>query len=82
MTDEPPEVVEEDPTGRSDLQALVDALAHDRRAAFVLTQQLGLSYAEAAEALEVPIGTVRSRVARAREDLVTMLDADQRRRSS
>lgn len=75
LTDEPPEVASPDPTGVGDLQALVDALDHDRRAAFVLTQQLGLSYAEAADALEVPIGTVRSRVARAREDLVTMLDA-------
>ena len=73
LTDDPPEVEEPDPSDAHDLQALVDALDTDRRAAFVLTQQLGLSYAEAAEALEVPIGTVRSRVARAREDLVAML---------
>ena len=76
LTDAPPEVGVADPAGASDVQALVDALDHDRRAAFVLTQQLGLSYAEAAETLEVPIGTVRSRVARAREDLVVMLAAD------
>lgn len=75
LTGRPPQAVVVDPTGASDLQALVDRLAHDRRAAFVLTQQLGLSYADAAEALEVPIGTVRSRVARAREDLVTALAA-------
>lgn len=66
-----------DPTVANDLHALIDSLDHDRRAAFVLTQVLGLSYAEAAEALEVPIGTIRSRVARAREDLVVLLkDAD------
>lgn len=49
---------------------LLAALTPDRRAAFVLTQLLGLSYAEAAEACEVPVGTIRSRVARARADLL------------
>ena len=49
---------------------LLDTLGHDRREAFVLTQLLGLSYEEAAAALECPIGTVRSRVARARADLL------------
>lgn len=79
LTDRAPEFASPDPSGTLDLQALIDDLGHDRRAAFVLTQQLGLSYAEAAEALEVPIGTVRSRVARAREDLVTALAADRGR---
>jgi RNA polymerase sigma-70 factor (ECF subfamily) len=49
---------------------LLDTLGDDRRDAFVLTQLLGLSYEEAAVALECPIGTVRSRVARARADLL------------
>jgi len=31
---------------------------------------LGFSYAEAAEICQCPVGTIRSRVARAREDLV------------
>lgn len=61
--------------GRVDLDALVDALDPDRRAAFVVTQQLGLRYDEAAELLSCPIGTIRSRVARARADLLAMLDA-------
>lgn len=59
----------------TDLDELIDALDPDRRAAFVLTQISGLSYAEAADVLEVPIGTIRSRVARARLDLVAALDA-------
>lgn len=75
LTDDPGDPPSSDPSGASDLQALVDALPPDRRAAFVLTQQLGLTYREAAEALELPIGTVRSRVARAREELVTRLSA-------
>jgi RNA polymerase sigma-70 factor, ECF subfamily len=53
---------------------LLARLAPDRREAFVLTQLLGLSYAEAAEVGGCPVGTVRSRVARARADLVTALD--------
>jgi RNA polymerase sigma-70 factor (ECF subfamily) len=56
--------------------ALDDVLAHlddERRSAFVLTQVLGLRYDEAAEVLDCPIGTIRSRVARARGDLVAMM---------
>jgi RNA polymerase sigma-70 factor (ECF subfamily) len=49
---------------------LLRRLPEDRRAAFALTQVLGLSYAEAAVVEGVPIGTIRSRVARARADLV------------
>jgi RNA polymerase sigma-70 factor (ECF subfamily) len=59
--------------GEVDLDALVATLVPDRRAAFVLTQVLGLSYAEAAEVCEVPVGTIRSRVARARADLLDAL---------
>ena len=48
----------------------LDQLDVDRREAFVLTQMLGLSYEEAAVTLGCPIGTVRSRVARARAQLL------------
>jgi RNA polymerase sigma-70 factor (ECF subfamily) len=50
---------------------LVSRLPVERRSAFVLTQLLGLSYEEAAAVEDVPIGTIRSRVARARSELVT-----------
>ena len=56
--------------GITDLLARLDA---DRREAFVLTQLLGLPYAEAAEVAGCPVGTIRSRVARARADLVEFL---------
>jgi len=59
-----------DPTPASDLQDLIAGLDDDRRTAFVLTQVLGLGYAEAAEVVGCPIGTIRSRVARARGDLL------------
>jgi len=56
--------------------AVTDMLARlspERREAFVLTQMLGLSYEEAAEVCACPIGTIRSRVARARAALVDAL---------
>ncbi|MEX2291459.1 MAG: sigma-70 family RNA polymerase sigma factor [Mycobacteriales bacterium] len=58
-----------DATGDVAAADLLSRLDPDRRAAFVLTQVLGLSYADAAQACEVPVGTIRSRVARARDDL-------------
>ena len=58
------------------LVVAVDELDSDRRLAFVLTQILGLSYAEAAEVCDCPVGTIRSRVARARDDLVRIIDGD------
>ena len=56
--------------GVADLLARMDP---DRREAFVLTQLLGLSYAEAAEVCGCAVGTIRSRVARGRADLVESL---------
>ncbi|MFC9850401.1 sigma-70 family RNA polymerase sigma factor [Streptomyces prasinus] len=55
------------------LAELLDALPDDRREAFVLTQMLGLPYAEVALITGCPIGTVRSRVARARGSLARWL---------
>ena len=54
---------------------LIARLAPAQREAFVLTQISGCSYAEAAEMCGVEIGTIRSRVARAREDLVESVRA-------
>ncbi|KUJ33728.1 sigma-70 family RNA polymerase sigma factor [Streptomyces sp. NPDC093228] len=52
---------------------LLTALPAERREAFVLTQLLGLPYAEAAVRSGCPVGTVRSRVARARATLLNLL---------
>lgn len=62
-----------DTSGGSDLEALVATLDPDRRTAFVLTQVVGCSYEEAAEICGCPVGTIRSRVARARGDLIDVL---------
>ncbi|MEU3948325.1 sigma-70 family RNA polymerase sigma factor [Streptomyces sp. NPDC029526] len=60
------------------LGGLLDALPADRRRAFVLTQLLGLPYAEAAAVTDCPVGTVRSRVSRARTSLARWLDEAER----
>ncbi|MCU1377215.1 MAG: polymerase sigma-C factor [Acidimicrobiales bacterium] len=58
-----------DPAGAIAVESLLAPLDPDRREAFVLTQLLGLSYAETAEIAGVAVGTIRSRVARARGEL-------------
>ncbi|MEV4442676.1 sigma-70 family RNA polymerase sigma factor [Streptomyces sp. NPDC049577] len=60
------------------LSQLLDRLPYERREAFVLTQMLGLPYAEAALVAGCPVGTVRSRVARARETLIVQLERAER----
>ena len=66
-------------TEQPEIDELLALLDDDRRAAFVLTQMNGFRYDEAAELLDVPIGTIRSRVARAREQLLEIVrDPDAR----
>lgn len=52
-------------------------LAEEFRAPVVLRDQLGLDYAEIAEVLEIPPGTVRSRIARGRAALARSLGGNQ-----
>jgi RNA polymerase sigma-70 factor (ECF subfamily) len=75
-------VVAPDHAGSVAVRALIAALDVERREAFVLTQVLGLSYAEAADVCGCPVGTIRSRVARARADLVSGLAGGQSRTST
>ena len=52
---------------RSTVTAAIDALPEDLRTAIQLRELEGLSYEEIAAAMECPVGTVRSRIFRARE---------------
>jgi len=56
-----------------DLDAAIRRLPPDQREVLLLVALEDMSYSEAAGALEVPIGTVMSRLARAREKLRAML---------
>jgi RNA polymerase sigma-70 factor (ECF subfamily) len=60
-------------TEEIEVQELLGHLPEERRTAFVLTQLTGLSYEDAARACGVPAGTIASRVARARSDLIAAL---------
>lgn len=55
------------------IDAALDTLPEEFRAAVVLRDVADLDYAEIAEALGVPVGTVKSRIARGRNQLVTLL---------
>ncbi|MDH3680528.1 MAG: sigma-70 family RNA polymerase sigma factor [Acidimicrobiia bacterium] len=56
------------------LQALLADLAPEYRAAVVLKDVIGFSYEEIAEQLDIPVGTVRSRIHRGRRRLRQALE--------
>ena len=58
---------------RTDIDAALAGLAPEFRAAVVLRDLCQLSYSEIADALGVPVGTVRSRIARGRAALLPVL---------
>lgn len=53
------------------LAGLLARLEPERRLALILREIEGLSYEQIAEAMDTPVGTVRSRISRAREELET-----------
>ncbi len=55
------------------VNAAIEALSDDLRQAITLREIEGLSYEEIAEMMNCPIGTVRSRIFRAREAIATRL---------
>ncbi|MBK8464072.1 MAG: sigma-70 family RNA polymerase sigma factor [Nigerium sp.] len=67
-----------DDTSRIEVEQALAALDPDRRMALVLTQLMGFSYADAARICSCAVGTIRSRVARARADLVAEMRGNHR----
>jgi RNA polymerase sigma-70 factor (ECF subfamily) len=55
------------------IQAALKSLPVEFRGAVVLCDVVGLNYQEIAESLDVPVGTVRSRIHRGRAQLRAML---------
>jgi RNA polymerase sigma-70 factor (ECF subfamily) len=68
--------------GGERLASVLGQLDHDQRDVLLLYAWEGLSYEEIAAALGVPVGTVRSRLARARERLRTALAAAEANRGT
>lgn len=77
MTGEDGTLTQERRSQAERVQAAVSALMPEQRAIVALVLIEGFAYREAAEILAIPIGTVMSRLARARAALATLL-ADER----
>jgi RNA polymerase sigma-70 factor (ECF subfamily) len=60
----------------SDMDAALQKLAPERREAVMLVGAGGFTYEEAAEIAECAVGTMKSRVARARAELARLLDVE------
>lgn len=71
LVDEMPTPVEacERTEARTRVEALLAQIPPEQRAVIALRELEGLAYAEIAEVLHIPVGTVMSRLARARERL-------------
>jgi RNA polymerase sigma-70 factor (ECF subfamily) len=61
---------------RTLLERAIAKLPEHQRTTLVLVDRLGLSYEEAAETMGVALGTVKSRLARARTDMQTLLQEE------
>jgi RNA polymerase sigma factor (sigma-70 family) len=59
-----------------EVTTMIAALTTEQREALLLTQLLGLPYADAAAVCGCPVGTIRSRVARARDALLADVDRE------
>lgn len=62
-----------DPADRMALEGAMARLPADQRAAVALCMAQGWSHGEAAEALGLPLGTIKSHVARGRDKLLSVL---------
>lgn len=71
--DETPDAVLASKQIAREVNAAIEALSEDLREAITLREIEGLSYEEIAQAMDCPIGTVRSRIYRAREAIALRL---------
>jgi RNA polymerase sigma-70 factor (ECF subfamily) len=57
-----------------DLQRGINTLSHEQREVLLLVGLEGMRYEQVATILDIPVGTVRSRLSRGRDTLRKMLD--------
>lgn len=76
LASQPPGPSFEDPSARMDVEKLMAALEPEERASLALCLGQGWSHGEAAEILGIPLGTLKSRVARATAKCRAMLDTE------
>jgi RNA polymerase sigma-70 factor (ECF subfamily) len=69
----PPPVGPTDPQARLELQTALASVSEEHREPFLLIEVFGLSYREAADVLGVRVGTVKSRMHRARKAMMGAL---------
>ena len=66
-----------DPSARVELETALAAVSVEHREAFLLVEVFGLSYQEASDVLGVAVGTVKSRMFRARQALCLAIAGDE-----
>jgi len=69
-----------DPQARVELHAALDAVSADYREPFLLVEVFGLSYQETADVLGVRVGTIKSRMHRARRAMMAALEVEEEAR--
>ncbi len=77
-----PERELEDSERRALVRQALDALSEEQRIPLILFAQEGMKYEDIANMLQVPSGTVKSRIARAREKLIETLHTEKRNYSA
>ncbi|AGB71576.1 RNA polymerase sigma factor protein [Rhizobium tropici CIAT 899] len=72
----PADETDNDPLRRSRLETALNSLGEDYRAVLMLVVVEGYSYQDVADMLDIPIGTIMSRLSRARQKMTSLLNAD------
>lgn len=74
MSNESIEANQENMVALSEVQAAMKRLSDDHRDVLVMVCVQGMQYQEVAKIMDIPLGTVRSRLSRAREQLGALLE--------
>jgi RNA polymerase sigma-70 factor (ECF subfamily) len=73
----PPPIGPPDPEARVEIETALAAISNEHREPFMLIEVFGLSYQEAADVLNLRVGTVKSRMHRARQAMMAALAVEE-----